>query len=834
MPPVAAAGALLSTGLISSWAAVGVAAASTTFGGIIGLVGAGGIGSFLASTALSLVQSVLTQGRRPQPNFGSQSTERIATVRDSARPRFFGFGRIRTGGQIVFQKVSSAGDLWRVIVFDCGETDGVDFHFMNNEAVTLDGSGWATSPAKWAGNLRIAEFTGTDDQSASSLLTAAFPSIWTSAHRLRGLSYVVIQQKPVQIEDVNETWPSGPAGENWNAVRRASNRIYDPRDASTGYSDNPALVLLWVLRNAFGGNLSLDDFALDAWEAAADACDTEDATPEGGVEPRYRAAGLWEAAGAGTGTSTLAGAVNDLLQAMNARLYLDPDDDGRLGIVVDKPATNAEGPFVAADVLSLGLQPGQALLEDYDATSADFQNPELGFQDDTTPAWPYTAGELIANGTFDADLTGWTTGAGAPSVSGGELVLDGTGSPQAAQSVVQDVAVFAGRTYRLSLTATSGAATVRIGTTADDDALSETAVVAASPVAAQTISVVPTESPMRITLRVAAGGAATLDDVTLSQAPPSRVRKIAMPYVPSRNQAARLAKFEHLRLNAETVMEVTMNLAGYLVRPGDVVTFDIPELPGDSATEWLIEGDFEMGPSDSPGIRFACVQLDPEWAVWDGATELTEQAYPPAVDDEGAAVAAPSSLRAAATSDADTAGTVRLAWDVPGGGISAQIEWTVADAGAWGGRVTVNDATAGAGTILAAAGSPLPSLVDLRVRFQKLGEGVTDWAVLEDIDPATEFAAEAAPTLDSDDTDNAAPVDTTVQYYITPDDPATVWKVRLFVDAVQVGEEPSGDGGETTIPYLFDTPGTFAVTATTVNVSGVESATSSTITMTIS
>lgn len=68
---------------------------------------------------------------------------------------------------------------------------------------------------------------------------------------------------------------------------------------------------------------------------------------------------------------------------------------------------------------------------------------------------------LVTNGTFDTDTSGWTVVAGTPSVSSGQLVLD------PADHLDQEIATVAGNVYLVSVgcVSTTASFSVKIGTT---------------------------------------------------------------------------------------------------------------------------------------------------------------------------------------------------------------------------------------------------------------------------------------------------------------------------------------------------------------------------------
>jgi hypothetical protein len=129
--------------------------------------------------------------------------------------------------------------------------------------------------------VQIQAFYGTDDQVASSVLT---PSInWTTNHRLRGVCYLAMRLKWNQ--DIFSSIPD-------IKVVLKGKKVYDPRDTTTKYSQNSALVLLDYLRNTrYGKGLPDDAFEANfaSFQTSANEADTlivprtEVVTPVAGI-----------------------------------------------------------------------------------------------------------------------------------------------------------------------------------------------------------------------------------------------------------------------------------------------------------------------------------------------------------------------------------------------------------------------------------------------------------------------------------------------------------------------------------------------------------------------
>lgn len=113
-------------------------------------------------------------------------------------------------------------------------------------------------------NVRI--HLGSPDQEADALLMALLPGVWTSAHRARGVAYLVCQFI------FNETaFPSGVP--NVTARVRGA-KMYDPRSGLHGFTENPALMMRHILTQPqFGKNPDRTGAEDARIMAAANVCD---------------------------------------------------------------------------------------------------------------------------------------------------------------------------------------------------------------------------------------------------------------------------------------------------------------------------------------------------------------------------------------------------------------------------------------------------------------------------------------------------------------------------------------------------------------------------------
>lgn len=113
---------------------------------------------------------------------------------------------------------------------------------------------------------KITKYLGDSSQSADADLMRLFPGTWTSAHKMTGIAYLV-----VQLTYDNNAFISGVP--DVSAVVRGY-RCFDPRTGSTAWSENPALHTRALATDPLAGALqstSIDDVAI---ASAANVCDT--------------------------------------------------------------------------------------------------------------------------------------------------------------------------------------------------------------------------------------------------------------------------------------------------------------------------------------------------------------------------------------------------------------------------------------------------------------------------------------------------------------------------------------------------------------------------------
>lgn len=226
--------------------------------------------SFLISTAMGAALNALA----PKPNLAGNSASRgysIAGESGAALDHQIIYGRVRVGGVRLYDASSGGNNeyLHRILGFAGHEIENYDEIYLNDEVVTLDGTGNVTSPARYNGFVRIKRYFGTTTQTADPDLLSETASLtegrWTSSHRLQGIAYLYVRFK--YNADV---FPNGVPSVSATIKGR---KVLDTRTSTTAWSDNPALCLNDYLTASFGMNQAQTKVDTTLVNAAANICD---------------------------------------------------------------------------------------------------------------------------------------------------------------------------------------------------------------------------------------------------------------------------------------------------------------------------------------------------------------------------------------------------------------------------------------------------------------------------------------------------------------------------------------------------------------------------------
>jgi hypothetical protein len=283
-----------------------IAAVATVSGVVTGSIAIGAAFKyFLISTAMGAALNALT----PKPSISAASRGyNLRGESGAALDHQIVYGEARVGGVRVYDASTGGNNefLHRVLAFAGHEIDSYQQIYLNDEVVTLDGSGNVTAPAQYVGFVRIKTYLGTTTQAADPDLVAATSGltdgIWTTNHRLQGIAYVY-----VRFQYNQDAFPNGVPSVS---VKIRGKKVFDPRTSTTAWSDNPALCVRDYLTSAYGlaqPSGRIDDALVIA---AANICDQ---TVE--AEKRYTCNGAFVTAAAPSDVLT------NLLTSMGGLLW---------------------------------------------------------------------------------------------------------------------------------------------------------------------------------------------------------------------------------------------------------------------------------------------------------------------------------------------------------------------------------------------------------------------------------------------------------------------------------------------------------------------------------
>ena len=222
-------------------------------------------------------------------DFASEVTGRTQMIKQPTQPRRFVYGKTRVSGLLVHaESTDDDKKLHLVIAVATHEINSFQQFYVNDEAVTINGSGNVTAPSRYANKIRIKTKLGTASQTAQSDLVSESEAGWTSNHKLSGIAYIYAR--------INFDIDAFPNGIPTISALIEGKKVYDPRTASTAFSANPALCIRdYLTETTYGVGASASEINDTAFTAAANACDENVTLAGGGTENRYEFHGTMQA-----------------------------------------------------------------------------------------------------------------------------------------------------------------------------------------------------------------------------------------------------------------------------------------------------------------------------------------------------------------------------------------------------------------------------------------------------------------------------------------------------------------------------------------------------------
>ncbi len=298
----------------------------------------------------------------PAVNQGNESRGILLNLESNNAPIPVIYGERKVGGTRVFKATSGTGNefLYVVLVLGEGEVDSINDIYIDD----ID-----STDARYSGFVTINKYTGTDSQTADSMLVAAGIG-WTTAHRLRGVAYLACRFK----------WsPDAFRGEPVLKAMVKGKKVLDTRTSSTAWSDNPALCLYDYLTNArYGKGLAADQLLTSSFNTAADDCEDQVTPYSGGADiDRFTCNAVID-----TGRKVTDN-VRDLLFGMRGLL---PWTEGKYSLLIEGTGSGVLS-FGESQIVGGIKVEGTNKRNRFNRAVATFTNPDKNHQDDEVQ-WP--------------------------------------------------------------------------------------------------------------------------------------------------------------------------------------------------------------------------------------------------------------------------------------------------------------------------------------------------------------------------------------------------------------------------------------------------------------
>lgn len=289
-----------------------------------------------------------------------------------------GLGRVRVGGLKAFGNTDGS-TRWRLVCRLQGPIDAVEAYFVGGREVTVDPDGevssppWSRAGSSW---LKWEDKKGTGAETSWPALMSAFPSLWTSAHRVRGIAQSLVTFfNPGLTSSKYLSLYQGGVPDTEQVIR--ASLVYDPRDgaadpdddATWSWSENGILCAVHVLRRDPAFTADRFDWPLITTQAVK--ADIYVATKTG-TEKRARCWGMWAWEGARKDT------MEDILASIGAEIRLTADGKIWFELIDDDPMP--EIAFDPLDILEFDWISGPEAVERPNICRVKYYSPERNYE----------------------------------------------------------------------------------------------------------------------------------------------------------------------------------------------------------------------------------------------------------------------------------------------------------------------------------------------------------------------------------------------------------------------------------------------------------------------
>lgn len=387
----------MSLGDIVSGGVSGAAGSVTSgAGGAAGLfssINPVGLGINIALIAVSIGAQYFL--KKDQDKKSKQQQDAQLVVQTAIGPRIFAVGRVRLGGAIVFAE-SNMGSVYLAIVHCEGPVYQFRRRWLDEKDTQAQIGTLVTTNFvfPWGSAIVFGSHLGTATQAAEPMLTGNFPpSVWSTAHRLRGVCYTAMLAGTTPERIFQKVYPGGTVPTLQSEIDGAI--VYDPRDVGQDWddettwewADNASLAVLFFLVHPQGFGFRKERIDLTTFTAFANVCDQAVPLKAGGSEPRYRLWGTWAA------NEERRAALERFLDACDAELYTTREGLwGIRGGVWEAPTVT----LTDADVLEVGsYEQGNETAVAFNLLRAKYTSAAHDYQEVEAEPWEDLASQAL-------------------------------------------------------------------------------------------------------------------------------------------------------------------------------------------------------------------------------------------------------------------------------------------------------------------------------------------------------------------------------------------------------------------------------------------------------
>lgn len=238
----------------------------------------------------------------------SQNKGSTVNTRSSVSPLKYIYGKVRTGGNIDFAESTGTDNkfLHMNITILGNPVDEITGVYINDEIVTIDASNNVTDE-RWTSSdgtpcIRIITHDGTQTTADSTLVAET-----SAGSTFVGNDIVYLY---IRLKNDADVFTNGIP--NITPVIKG-NKVYDPRDTTTAWSDNSALCIRDYIKAAYG--LADPDVDEASFSAAANHCDELVTLADGTTQKRFTINGVVNS------ESTTGQILKDMLATCDGRIF---------------------------------------------------------------------------------------------------------------------------------------------------------------------------------------------------------------------------------------------------------------------------------------------------------------------------------------------------------------------------------------------------------------------------------------------------------------------------------------------------------------------------------